>query len=115
MSGKHTPGPWSVGAQNDTLFITAGRSPSAVDVDPWHDAPRVAVAKIMRPADGDALPVDELANAHLISAAPDLLEVVKRGRRKLATYTAIYTGDKELRGLLEAWDAAIVRALGGAS
>lgn len=52
-------------------------------------------------------------------AAAEAREAVKtgllqRGRQKLATYTAVYTGDKELRGLLADWDEAIKDADGPA-
>lgn len=47
---------------------------------------------------------------NLHSAAGELLEACKRGRRKLATYTAIYSGDTELVKLLAMWDAAIQKA-----
>lgn len=56
---------------------------------------------------------DNTATMQQISATPDLLAVVKRGRQKLATFTTIYAGDKELRELLAAWDAAIAKAEAG--
>ena len=47
-----------------------------------------------------------------LAAAPQLLNVVRGFRRKLATYTSVYEGDKELRRLLKECDAAIAKAEG---
>lgn len=49
---------------------------------------------------------------HLFAAAPELSELVRRGRQKLATYVGIYPGDKELQSLLRDWDSALARAEG---
>ena len=56
-----------------------------------------------------------LANARLITAAPELLAVTQAFRRKLATYVSVYPGDKELRRLLGECDAAIAKSTGAAS
>lgn len=55
----------------------------------------------------------QLEAERLRDAAPVLFDVVKRGRQKLATYVKVYPGDKELRSLLKAWDAAVAKATGG--
>ncbi len=36
-----------------------------------------------------------------------LAEALRSGREKLATYQAVYPGDKELRRLLTEWDAVL--------
>jgi hypothetical protein len=74
VSGGHTPGPWFAGCQNDALYVIAGRAPAINNDAPWHDAPRVALAKVYGPAEGDCLPVNADANARLIAAAPELLK-----------------------------------------
>jgi hypothetical protein len=47
-----------------------------------------------------------------VRLAPRMLQALRDGRRKLATYTAVYSGDKELRRLLGEWDALIGEAEG---
>lgn len=56
---KHTPGPWTVGGAR-TLKVWGGPSPRDVICEPWH----VAVGS-------------RKANAHLIAAAPEMLEALK--------------------------------------
>ena len=51
-----TEGPWFAGCQNDALFIVAGRKPALNNDYPWHEAPRVALAKMFGPTEGDCLP-----------------------------------------------------------
>ena len=41
-----TARPWYVGAQNDTLYIIAGRAPSPNNDTPFHDADRIVIAKV---------------------------------------------------------------------
>jgi len=65
----HTPTPWFVGCQNDALFIVSGRPPALNNDHPWHEAPRVAVARVYGPAEGDCLPVNADANAAFIVRA----------------------------------------------
>jgi hypothetical protein len=62
----HTKEPWAVGAQNDALFITAGRSPAQDNDYPWHDAPRVALGKLYGETEGDCLPINALGNGRRI-------------------------------------------------
>lgn len=63
----HTPGPWSVGAQNDMLFII-DRAPAANNDYPDHNADRAVIAHVYDEARGH----DGIANASLIAAAPEL-------------------------------------------
>lgn len=81
---QHTPGPYFVGAQNDALFIVAGREPARSNDYPWHDAPRVALAKVFGPSEGDCIPIDAMANAQLFAAAPELLRALEALRNHLS-------------------------------
>ena len=74
MAEKHTTGPWHVGAQNDLLFIVAGRAPAINNDYPVHDAARTVISQIEE-CDKDRTEVE--ANARLIAAAPELLEMVR--------------------------------------
>lgn len=69
---KGTEGPWYVGCQNDALYIVAGRAPALNNDYPWHEAPRVCLAKVFGPSDGDCLPVNASFNASRIARIPDL-------------------------------------------
>lgn len=87
QGGSHTPLPWFVGCQNDALFIVAGRPPALNNDYPWHDAPRVAVAKVFGPSNHDCLPVNADANTAYIvracNAFPELLEALE-GLKRIA-------------------------------
>jgi len=93
-----TPGPWKA------VPLASGIT---IQTDPV-DLRRSGIAEVR------LWPGNEIAkgNARLIAAAPDLLEACKAGRQKLVTYVSVYSGDKELRKLLDMWDAAIARAEG---
>ena len=43
---RATPGEWSVGSQNDALYITVGKPPAPDNDSPVHDADRRALGKI---------------------------------------------------------------------
>lgn len=98
---KHTPGPWRVEPE-----AYVGEEYYEPSVRTTQDASGMskAIAIVRISLEGSH------ANARLIAAAPDMLESLKRGRRKLATYTALYSGDTELVKLLAMWDAAIALA-----
>lgn len=102
---EHTPGPWYVGSMNDGLFVIDRRPEHSTDSgvrDGGLTLVIAAVAMLKHPI--------AQANANLLAAAPEMLESLKRGRRKLATYTAIYSGDTELVKLLAMWDDVIAKA-----
>lgn len=105
----HTPGPWTFG-----ICLEAGRFGGGFEV---RSATAAGATKqwplvICHRAPFPDRVAEMEANARLIAAAPELLDVVKRGRQKLATYVSVYQGDKELRSLLDAWDAAIAKTEG---
>lgn len=62
---ERTPGPWYVGAQNDKVYVTAGRPPAADNDYPVHDADRTVVATPSNAAD-----------APVLAAAPQLEEAL---------------------------------------
>ena len=72
-----TPGPFYVGAQNDALYIIAGRAPSMNNDYPWHEAPRVAVARVFEPSEGDCLPINASANARAIAEVPAMVVALR--------------------------------------
>jgi hypothetical protein len=77
----HTTLPWSVGAQNDILYITAGHEPSMNNDYPWHDAKRVVVARIYDAHDGSAAVHEGPANAaHIVECVNgrEALEAAKQ-------------------------------------
>lgn len=100
MPAEHTPGPWEAEVQPDGWFEITARKP---DVKPPVD---------IAGSTSYSLQVEEMrANAHLLAAAPDLLEALKRLDRI----------DRGLEGWhedarAEAWckaRAAIAKATGG--
>lgn len=85
---KHTPGPWTVvGAR--TLKVWGGPSPRDVICEPWH----VAVGS-------------RKANAHLIAAAPEMLEALSA----LVTHCAARDARDGFPACLELQDALRVLA-----
>ena len=96
---KGTPGPWRVGRQNN--IQTAHESPLN-----WK-----GIAQYM----GSGQEAE--ANARLIAAAPDLLEVAQRSADALrsAGIEPRATSDNPLEWLLHQTEAAIAKATGGAA
>ena len=97
---KHTPGPWYVGTEfNDQgRHIYAEQKVRHEDGDEWH--PLIACT------DDDERLVDWQANAVLIAAAPDLLEVLQR----LVRVIEIEDAHLANFGEVEAARAAIAKA-----
>ena len=93
MTAAHTPGSWF-----------ARKDPNSLDNDDWCVG--------TGPENIDKVAVCSAWDAHLIAAAPELLDVVNGFRRKLETYVKVYPGDKQLRRLLSNCDAAIAKATG---
>jgi hypothetical protein len=87
--GKHTPGPWRVNGE-------------CIEYGPFVAGDGWCVAKIVRD------PPETEANAHLIAAAPELLEACKYAQHRLQT--AIRRGRKTDQPCLEMVEAAIRRA-----
>ena len=88
---KHTPGPWVAQVRNTIIpdCITA-------DITPNGDEYRGDVARLQSCEHIDGITQDEMrANAHLIAAAPDLLEALEEVLDGLGFLSG---GDHELEG-----------------
>lgn len=106
-AAKATPGEWYVGVQNDALFLTAGRAPAPNNDYPWHDAPRVALAKLLSPQKGDCLPVNAEDNARYIGQlwperATWLLDAADERDRLHIENKMLWAGAEYARGALRA-------------
>ena len=110
MSGaKHTQGPWFTGkAHFGRYSIYSEHSVGGQLCGQGRQS--ICIAHYEGKGGSKAYHDMFKANAHLIAAAPELLDVVKGFRRKLETYVSVYPGDKELRMLLSNCDAAIAKA-----
>lgn len=87
MTSKHTPGKWIVGNRN-------GYNPSSitalVDDNMLNDRVVADILGIrLHCSIKDIEPSEELSNAHLIAAAPDLLEALEGLHDHLADYIKI--------------------------
>ena len=76
---RATPGEWSVGSQNDALYITVGKPPVPDNDSPVHDADSRALGKIYTADDAAFI---SLARNRL----PDLLADYERMREALRRY-----------------------------
>ena len=103
MSAKHTPGPWSLSDSFDRVErrVKHGDNPPLV----W------GIASGINSAHPDYMPrAEQIANARLIAAAPDLLAALY----SIATDpSAIYSGANAHIGDIAR--AAIAKATGGAA
>ena len=65
---NHTPGPWRIGRMNPTIVVADNHPKGKKDVAKCALFPLAKIAEFKD---------EDLANAQLISAAPELLEVCK--------------------------------------
>lgn len=72
---SHQPVPYYVGAQNDAIYITAGKPPASNNDHPNHDADRVVIAKML-----DVDSAEFIVNA-CNEYAPNLDAIAKAGIR----------------------------------
>ena len=79
MNNKHTPGPWTLGL----IGNTRGKSdqPDLIGVEGFGGTALVLHANFSHP--------EALANAHLIAAAPELLDWAKRSRYLLTSFNQL--------------------------
>lgn len=110
MSGKHTPGPWSVPHFADDSKVCNCHS---VLSEGYAGAICIIVSSNgLSVGDGgnDAPPLDEAkANARLIAAAPDLLDALQSARKWL-----VINDDSRCQSDLKAVEATIAKAEGRA-
>lgn len=88
MTTKHTPGPWVIGKHDHDVVMVDTASGTAI-CDVYGDSD------------------DRPANAHLIAAAPDLLEALE------TLYRAVCIADADLRPGEQLAREAIAKAKGG--
>jgi len=103
---KHTPGPWSVELNKRAWGWVEVKGPSFAVHGPTQ-------ATDLRLSDE----VRRVADAHLIAAAPDLLEELKRTRDDLMNIKAFCTLDatrEAISRMIQRIDAAIAKAEGRA-
>ncbi len=106
-TAKHTAGPWTV------LGVDCVDGMKFVDIECGEVATKScrSIAYVRTADGGDTVTEQDMANAHLIAAAPDLLEALKLFVRaeKMARDGNPPTGADEL---IELGDAAIAKAEG---
>ena len=110
---KHSPGPWEVhGDYTHQLFYVHGAN-TICDIHRGAAANRLGLLGI-----GDSRfsrkPSEDEANAHLIAAAPDLLDACKQAHAILANAMAFIDGDttKPIHIEIDYLVAAIAKATG---
>lgn len=101
MVDLHTPGPWFAGAQNDALFIVAGRPPALNNDHPWHEAPRVALCRVFGPSKDDCLPINADANARRIVACVNACEGISTEALEGGELTCLRAENETLREALK--------------
>jgi hypothetical protein len=98
---KHTPGPWKATKFNEHTGLI---DPHCIYIEP-------KVAVVERSVSS---PEVDLANAHLIAAAPDLLEALELCRSELAAMKSEIGFRGTTIDVINTADAAIARARGDA-
>ena len=110
---SHTPGPWTIESNSENLLNIYRRDESSgIDL-----ATLIAVVGIDDAYNHD----EERANAHLISAAPDLFKALLAVKRRLADLDTLIAYTKRNEGthrannkVLEQAEKALTKAEGGA-
>ena len=107
QKAAHTPAPWQIewnaGQSGEGHYIT--------DSNDMGELSRIAVVLFHDDADGETR-----ANAHLIAAAPQLLEALQTTAENLRSWKAASnSGIKTFDSWLEVVEEAIAKAKGGAA
>jgi vacuolar-type H+-ATPase subunit C/Vma6 len=89
-NSKHTPGPWKVetGSRNLRIKASVGRQIASIVRHPG-DNPEIPMREFI------ASDIDR-ANAHLIAAAPEMLEALESIEKELRDYGYKYTSGIDL-------------------
>lgn len=104
MTAKHTPGPWSI----HWGTAQSGSGHHIVDSSDMGELSRIATVLFHDDTDGETA-----ANAHLVAAAPDLLEALQSAHEVLLVSYPLHSIDMDRRGaILEQARAAIAKATG---
>jgi len=107
MKTMHTPGPWEVNSgMIQTVREHACKTPRC--------GVHIPIARMDREPNNGTLPIERDANAHLIAAAPDLLEACQRAFR-LIKESGFSSGliEEEFDSTLRQLAQAIANSLGG--
>ena len=105
---KWTPGPWHVAPKKATYQVVGAAAESLIEFGLPTEIEMASVGH--RGGQAAAIPMDEssMANAHLISAAPELFEALDDARAWINCCGA----HSELQDILDRIDAAIAKARG---
>lgn len=107
MSARHTPGPWTVDWPEEDGSLAMIEGPIVRGAE---GQPVAEVLSIGLDASSGHYDVHADADARLIAAAPDLLEVAQEAEDLLAYYGYDMTGEEQ--ALYDRLRAAIARATG---
>ncbi|WP_175724712.1 hypothetical protein [Burkholderia ambifaria] len=109
-NANHTPGPWTFSRWDQ--FGDARFYVSQQDGAPYTPNYSDVATLIAETVSGDLVRVQE-ANARLIAAAPELLDLLIKARRYVGMVTEI-AGDDPIFGVMDEIDAVIAKARGEA-
>ena len=98
----HTPGPWTVTIEPPRRDDPGGRVTVSTDQDAGNEYSSLICFVTTYPLHDYAEPTEEMANAHLIAAAPDLLAVCRMALPVVKRYGDPYTHDTLLAAIAKA-------------
>lgn len=105
---KFTPGPWNYGKWVEgarTMFYVSQQE--GAPYTPYYSDVATTIAET---CSGDRVAIQE-ANARLISAAPELLDLLVKARRYVGMVTE-FSSDDPIFGVMDQIDSVIAKATG---